>query len=213
MWRSLASPSGNWFARFLDLPQRHSLARHVWPRVRAAQHPGVSALLAELAALAASVAEEPRRGNRRQGAAGHLRLSLWEIGIARDQRLGERTAPVADQLGQVAVDGKSNEITAVPQLLELLELAGAVATMDAMHYQKDTIAAIRAKRADYLIAVKDNQPKLHTLLQELFIGYGERDYKVPGLRCFKTVERNRGRNETRVYYAIVALPELRNHLQ
>src|SRR3990170_2325955 len=62
-------------------------------------------------------------------------------------------------LGQVAVDGKSNEITAVPKLLELLELTGAVVTMDAMHCQKGTLKAIRAKEAEYLIAVKDNQPK------------------------------------------------------
>lgn len=114
-------------------------------------------------------------------------------------------------LGQVAVDGKSNEITAVPKLLELLELTGAVVTMDAMHCQKGTIAAIRAKGADYLIAVKDNQPKLHTLLHELFISYGEQDYKVRGLRCHKTVERNRGRDETRICYAIAAPDELRHH--
>jgi predicted transposase YbfD/YdcC len=114
-------------------------------------------------------------------------------------------------LGQVAVDGKSNEITAVPRLLELLELTGAVVTMDAMHCQKETLKAIRAKGADYLIAVKDNQPKLLTLLQELFLDYGERDYKAPGLRCYRTVERNRGRDEMRICYAAPAPPELQTH--
>lgn len=60
---------------------------------------------------------------------------------------------------QVALDGKSNEITAASKLLELLELSGAVVTRDAMHCQK--LAAICAKGADYLVPVKDNQPKLY----------------------------------------------------
>lgn len=64
-------------------------------------------------------------------------------------------------LGQVAVDQKSNEITAVPALLELLDLEGAVVSLDAMHCQKDTAGAIREAGADYLLAVKDNQRSLH----------------------------------------------------
>ncbi len=59
-------------------------------------------------------------------------------------------------LGQVTVDDKSNEIPAVQQLLQLLELSGAVVTLDAMHCQKQTLAGIRARQADYLVAVKDN---------------------------------------------------------
>jgi predicted transposase YbfD/YdcC len=64
-------------------------------------------------------------------------------------------------LGQVAVDDKSNEITAVPALLDLLDLKGAVVSLDAMHCQKNTAAAIREAEADYLLAVKDNQKTLH----------------------------------------------------
>jgi len=64
-------------------------------------------------------------------------------------------------LGQVAVDQASNEITAVPALLELLDLGGAVVSLDAMHCQKDTAAAIRAAQADYLLTVKDNHKSLH----------------------------------------------------
>lgn len=112
-------------------------------------------------------------------------------------------------LGQVAVDEKSNEITAVPQLLRLLELTGAVVTLDAMHCQKDTAAAIQAKGADYLLTVKANQPTLHAQLADLFIDYGDRDYRVPGLRIHKTTERSHGRDERREYYAIKAPDELR----
>lgn len=64
-------------------------------------------------------------------------------------------------LGQIAVEDKSNEITAVPALLKLLDVEGAVVSLDAMHCQKDTAAAIREANADYLLAVKDNQPSLH----------------------------------------------------
>jgi hypothetical protein len=74
-------------------------------------------------------------------------VSAWAVGL----RLS---------LGQVAVEEKSNEITAVPRLLELLEIAGAVVTLDAMHCQTETAAAIQAKRADYVLNVKANQPKL-----------------------------------------------------
>ena len=63
-------------------------------------------------------------------------------------------------LGQIAVDEKSNEITAVPALLELLDVQGAVVSLDAMHCQKDTAQAIRDADADYLLAIKGNQKTL-----------------------------------------------------
>lgn len=72
-------------------------------------------------------------------------------------------------LGQVAVEEKSNEITAVPKLLELLELTGAVVTLDAMHCQKETAAKIRQKGADYVLLVKGNQPSLPEYLLNLFL--------------------------------------------
>lgn len=112
-------------------------------------------------------------------------------------------------LGQVAVDDKSNEITAVPQLLALLELTGAVVTLDAMHCQKATTAAIQAKGADYVLTVKDNQPGLHAMIANLFADYAGRDFKAPGLRSYKKSERSHGRNERREYYVIAAPPELR----
>jgi predicted transposase YbfD/YdcC len=71
-------------------------------------------------------------------------------------------------LGQMVVDPNSNEITAVPALLELLDLRDAVVSLDAMHCQKDTAAATRAAGADYLLAVKDNQKSLHQDLKLFF---------------------------------------------
>ena len=112
-------------------------------------------------------------------------------------------------LGQVAIDDKSNEITAVPRLLELLELTGAVVTLDAMHCQKETAAAIRRKNADYLLMVKRNQPTLHDELRDLFIEYGEQDYQVRGLRRHTTTTKRRGRDERREYYVAPAPSHLK----
>ena len=103
-------------------------------------------------------------------------------------------------LGQVAVDGKSNEITAVPKLLEFLELQGAVVTLDAMHCQSETARSIQDQGADYVLTVKGNQPTLHQRLEELFLNFGERDYRAPRLRRHVTVEKSHGREERREYY-------------
>ena len=71
-------------------------------------------------------------------------------------------------LGQVAVDAKSNEITALPQLLELLDLHDKIVTLDAMGGQKDISGAIVAGGGDYILAVKDTQPTLHAEMQAAF---------------------------------------------
>jgi hypothetical protein len=72
-------------------------------------------------------------------------------------------------LGQRAVDGKSNEITAVPELLALLDLTGAVVTLDAMGCQKEIVSAIRDRGADYVITVKGNQGTLYDDLSDYFV--------------------------------------------
>lgn len=71
-------------------------------------------------------------------------------------------------LGQVKTDQKSNEITAIPQLLELLSIRGCLVTIDAMGCQKKIAASIIDAGADYMLAAKDNQPKLHQALIEVF---------------------------------------------
>ncbi len=108
----------------------------------------------------------------------------------------------------MAVDDKSNEITAVPKLLELLEITGTVVTLDALHCQTGTAAAIRAKQADFVLNVKANQPKLLERLQQAFENYVDQDFKSPGLRVHKTTERSHGREERREYYVAPALADL-----
>jgi hypothetical protein len=65
-------------------------------------------------------------------------------------------------LGQVKTEEKSNEITAIPRLLELLQIKGATVTIDAMGCQKEIALKICERDADYLLAVKENQPTLHS---------------------------------------------------
>lgn len=107
-------------------------------------------------------------------------------------------------LGQVATDQKSNEITAIPKLLELLELRGALVTIDAMGCQKDIAEKIDKGGGDYVLAVKDNQPKLHAAIAEYFTQTYE-DASLP-FRQYRTRSKSRGRQEERVY-RIAPLPE------
>jgi predicted transposase YbfD/YdcC len=111
-------------------------------------------------------------------------------------------------LGQISVDSKSNEITAIPLLLELLDLQGCIVTIDAMGCQKDIAAAVRQQEADYVLTVKDNQPTLLTMVHEAFMAHAESDFTDPTLRRFKTVERQHGRHETREYFIAAAPDEL-----
>ena len=76
----------------------------------------------------------------------------------------------------MAVDKDSNEITAVPKLLELLELTGAVVTLDAMHCQKETTQATRDKGAHYVLTVKANQ--IVGALRRLALSILKRDTSV-----------------------------------
>jgi predicted transposase YbfD/YdcC len=111
-------------------------------------------------------------------------------------------------LGQQAVDGKSNEITAIPKLLEVLELAGAIVTIDAMGCQKAIAADIRAADADYVLAVKENQPTLHQAVSEAFLTLVENDFAAEDVRRMTTVETGHGRHERREYTVLPAPREL-----
>jgi predicted transposase YbfD/YdcC len=71
-------------------------------------------------------------------------------------------------LGQVKTDDKSNEITAIPRLLELLQLHGCIVTIDAMGCQKEIATKIVESKADYMLAVKDNQPTLAACIDGIF---------------------------------------------
>jgi predicted transposase YbfD/YdcC len=113
-------------------------------------------------------------------------------------------------LGAVPVDGKSNEITAVPKLLEILELTGAIVTLDAMGCQKEIAGKIREKKADYVLAVKDNQPHPHDDLSRLLDDVREHEEGLPARQRHRTIENSRGRVEERYYYSL-PVPEALRH--
>lgn len=107
-------------------------------------------------------------------------------------------------LGQVATEAKSNEITAIPLLLELLDLKGATVTIDAMGCQKEIAKKIVDGGGDYVLALKDNHPKLATAVSEEFTKALEADVPPAGTRRHVTVETSRGRQERREYFALPA---------
>jgi predicted transposase YbfD/YdcC len=109
-------------------------------------------------------------------------------------------------LGQRAVDSKSNEITAIPELLALLDLTGAVVTLDAMGCQKEIVSAIRDRGADYVITVKGNQGTLYDDLSDFFIDCLGNDFAGVPYRSQCRVEQGHGRLETRHYY-VAEVPE------
>jgi predicted transposase YbfD/YdcC len=112
-------------------------------------------------------------------------------------------------LGQEVVDDKSNEITAIPKLLEVLELTGAIVTIDAMGCQREIAAKIRERGADYVLAVKGNQQHLEEDIIEAFMAVDEG-------RSSATVDshtehnKGHGRVETRRTETMAVPKELRN---
>jgi predicted transposase YbfD/YdcC len=102
-------------------------------------------------------------------------------------------------LGQVVVDAKSNEITAIPKLLEILEISGCLVTIDAMGCQAEIAEKIVESRADYVLAVKGNQPTLHAGIEAFFLDQLEDNFARVSVGRHETSEKGHGRQETRTY--------------
>jgi predicted transposase YbfD/YdcC len=114
-------------------------------------------------------------------------------------------------LGQLKVDDKSNEITAIPELLEVLELSGCIVTIDAMGCQKDIARQIVEQGADYVLALKENQGQLYREVTDTFkSGLGS---AFEGLQhdFYQTVGKGHGRIETRQCW-VVSEPEVLEYL-
>lgn len=100
-------------------------------------------------------------------------------------------------LGQLKTDQKSNEITAVPELLKLLDLEGRLVTTDAMSCQKQVADTCIEQGANYLLAVKGNQPTLKKEIENHLGSQKPKPYKKPLIDFFETQEKSRDRNEVR----------------
>ena len=109
-------------------------------------------------------------------------------------------------LGQVVVNEKSNEITAIPKLLEILAISGCLVTIDAMGCQTNIAEAIVGGGADYVLAVKRNQPTLHDGIAAFFDQQLDNDFADVKVSRHETNERGHGREETRHYF-VCSVPD------
>lgn len=205
-WAALKEES---LVKALDLP--HGIPRKdVFRRVLMALKPAAFQVcfanwlrsLRDAAATATGV-EQPvlavdgktaRRSHDRKNGLGALHsVSVW----ASDFGLS---------LGQVACSEKSNEITAIPELLRLVDIKGAIITIDAMGTQKAIAEQIIEGEADYVLALKGNQGTLHQAVIDSIVGRWEDDFASVKARQYQTKETAHGRQETRNYIQMPVPP-------
>ncbi len=187
----------DWLRRFLALPHgipSHDTFERVFDRLspRAFQACFRNWVVALQQALKIKHVAIDGKTLRSSGSAllGPLHLvSAW----ATEQRLS---------LGQVAVEAKSNEITAIPALLDLLDLNGALVTIDALGCQKAIAQKVIDRGGDYILTVKDNQENLRADIQLALQQAYENDYAGVEHDTYETRERGHGRDEYRCYTVI-----------
>lgn len=105
-------------------------------------------------------------------------------------------------LGQVKVDGKSNEITAIPKLLNILDVSGCIVTIDAMGAQTEIAKQIINQGADYVLSLKGNQGNLHQDVKQLFDWAHKTNFKDIEHEAYQTIDKGHGRLETRRYWLL-----------
>jgi predicted transposase YbfD/YdcC len=108
-------------------------------------------------------------------------------------------------LGQLKVDDKSNEITAIPKLLTLLDLKGCIVTIDAMGCQKDIAHTITQQGVNYVLALKDNHPTLYEDVTLFLQDAKAHNCGQIAYQCEETVDADHGRLESRTYWITSAI--------
>jgi len=189
----------DWFKTFLALPNgipSHDTFERLFARInpQAFLHgfqQWIAALVEQLGIRHVAIdGKTLRRSGDRAAGLGPLHLvSAW----ATQQNLS---------LGQVAVDQKSNEITAIPALLKLLELKGTLVTIDAMGCQKAIARQIVAQGGDYVLTVKENQPQLFQQVSDLFTQAIDTDFAGLDWDEYGTQSCGHGRQERRTYWVL-----------
>lgn len=116
-------------------------------------------------------------------------------------------------LGQVKTDAASNEIPAIPKLLEILRLEGCIVTIDAIGAQKEVVKSIVDKGADYVISLKKNQPKLHALAEDFFTEARAERFETVPHSYTETLEKEHGRLEMRRYWTTSRLDWFRERVE
>ncbi|MCE9529703.1 MAG: ISAs1 family transposase [Planctomycetes bacterium] len=197
-----AKTKHEWLVKVLPLPAGVP-GKDVFRRILMMMRPEVfqACFLNWLEALRAKAAEESgidqpvfavdgktaRRSHDKKKDRGALHsVSVWasEFGLS---------------LGQVACAEKSNEITAIPELLQLVNIKGAIITIDAMGTQKAIAETIIDREADYLLALKGNQEKLHDAVIDYIDKQSQNDFADVEARRLVTKEKGHGREEIRSY--------------
>jgi predicted transposase YbfD/YdcC len=186
-----------WFKDFLELPS--GIPSHdTFARVLS---------LLDTEELQASFVEWVR-GILRAGIKRHVALDGKTIRRSGDGKHGKSAVHMLQALateegmliGQRETCEKSNEITAIPELLKVLALEGCIVTIDAIGCQKDIAKAIRKKKSDYVLAVKENQ---HELYGDIKLYLGEQagnGFKHARHDYYETSEKGHGREENRKYW-------------
>jgi len=184
-----------WFKTWLALP--HGIPSHdTFNRVFGLIDPArfMDCFLAWTQSLRTAVAGElvalDGKTLRHSRARGHGPIPLVNVWAARNRLV----------LGQLKVADHSNEITALPELLRALELAGCVVTVDAMGCQKDVAKEIHEADADYVLALKGNQGTLHAEVKAFLDDAQARGFAGVAHQFVQTVEKDHGRLETRRYW-------------
>jgi predicted transposase YbfD/YdcC len=188
-----------WFERFLELP--HGIPGHdTFARVFASMDPKEfqQAFLKWVDAIkvvtndriVAIDGKTLRRSHEKNTSPLHL-VSAWAL----ENKM---------VLGQVKTREKSNEITAIPELLRVLELEGCIVTIDAMGCQKGIVKTIIDKRADYVIGLKGNQGTLHNDVKLYFEDCLASQFKDVEYDYHETIDGDHGRIETRRYWTASA---------
>jgi len=183
----------SWFKKFLALPNgipSHDTFRRVFLLINPKKFQEsflrwVRCVTRETASEIVSIDGKQARGARSaDGKEGLRMVSAW----ACEQRL---------VLGQLKTREKSNEITAIPLLLELLQLKGCIVTIDAMGCQKEIAAKIISQEADYVLSLKGNQGQLHEEVEEYFAWAERINFKDLEYDSCRTLEKDHGRIEER----------------
>lgn len=123
----------------------------------------------------------------------------WSQGLGPLHSVSLWASEYGLSLGQVATDQKSNEITAIPELLKLVDVRGAIITIDAMGTQTAIAADIIQRQADYVLALKGNQETLHTAVRDYIHVQQETDFQGIGARRHVVEETGHGRQDIRHY--------------
>lgn len=203
-----ASANGDWLPRYLKLPG--GIPSHdTIGRLLAALKPQAfqSCFQQWIASL-----DENTRSDEIEETQDHIAIDGKALRRSHDRRRGLGPLFLVSawsvsrgiSLGQLATAEKSNEITAIPELLEHIDVTNAVVTIDAAGCQREIAEKLIDAGADYILALKGNQGKLHQEVQDYIIKHMENDFAGVAARKHEEVVKGHGRVDTLIYYQMPA---------